>query len=219
MRDTLRSRVRRFFGAGAHGLVGVLEALAPEQVLREAMREADLGIEALRRELSRRAVDRCLTRSQLQAQQRAHAELDSQIGVAIACQRDDLATSAIARQLEAEAECEQLTERLAAADAEVVDLDRYLHAMLERRSMTRIEVEAFLAVRREAAEEPHDERRALHALASCERVCTPEGALAIERRELRDELRHLELTQLTREHAIEARLAARKAAPGLPSGT
>ena len=226
MRDNLIGRVGRIVSGGVNAIVDGLENAAPHAVMAEAIREVDGAVDEVRRELSRTAAQRHVATKRLSELNAEHEGLGEKIAMAVSGGRDDLAKSAIARQIDLEAQVPVL-ER-AVADAS--DEERELRASVEALLAKRREMEARLAELREAARAsasagsssgtsdlggtrgPTAADRAERAGAAFERgYGSATGMNGLGRTVGSDDAARLaELEALTREHRIEERLASIK---------
>ena len=104
MAESIGTRVGRIIAGSVHALIDAVENAAPEMVMEQAIREVDEVIDDVRAELGRAAANKHLASTRLMEENRKHEELGAQIELAVGQARDDLASAAIARQLDIEAQ-------------------------------------------------------------------------------------------------------------------
>lgn len=223
MRDNLMSRVGRIVSGGVNAIVDGLENAAPHAVMAEAVREVDAAVDEVRRELSRTAAQRHVATKRLSELNAEHEGLAGKIAVAVEERRDDLAKSAIARQIDLEAQVPVLERAVAEASDEERELKASVEALLAKRREMQARLNELLEAARSSTrsgpggalpdlDTPTAAERAERAGAAFERgyghaagmpglgAATGPG----------DAARLAELEALTRQHRIEERLASLK---------
>jgi len=133
MSDSLKSRVGRVIAGGIHALLDRIEDQAPEAVMEQSIREADSVINDVRHELGLVSANRHLAQQQHSILNAQHEKLISQIEQAFQQNRDDLATSAVARQLDIEAQIPVLETTLAEYARHENELQGYVAALLAKK--------------------------------------------------------------------------------------
>ncbi|MFN9739611.1 MAG: PspA/IM30 family protein, partial [Pseudomonadota bacterium] len=133
MSETIATRVSRLISGSVNALIDAVENAAPEMVLEQAIREIDAAGDEVRAELGRVIATRHLANKRLMDENARHAELTQQIDVAVGQQRDDLAETAIARQMDIEAQLPVLQSMIADAAAKQKELEGYTAALQGRR--------------------------------------------------------------------------------------
>lgn len=222
MADSLKTRVGRVIAGGVHALLDRLEDQAPEAMMEQAIREADNVVADVRHELGSASANRHLAQQQHLTLNRQHEALSEQLGLALAQQREDLARTAVARQLDIEAQLPVLESTLAELARQEAELRGYVEALLaKRREMdtalaefrkSRAAAQASVAPGRPAGSGPADQRMAA-ATGAFDRVhqrqtglsATAAGASLQQAAQLK------ELDDLVRQGKIEERLAHWKA--------
>lgn len=222
MADSLKTRVGRVIAGGVHALLDRLEDQAPEAMMEQAIREADGVVADVRHELGTTSANRHLAQQQHLALNRQHEGLSEQLGQALAQQREDLARTAVARQLDIEAQLPVLESTLAELARQEAELRGYVEALLaKRREMetalaefrkSRQAAQASVAPGRPVGSGPADQRMAA-ATGAFDRVhqrqtglsATAAGASLQQAAQLK------ELDELVRQGKIEERLAQWKA--------
>lgn len=222
MADSLKTRVGRVITGGVHALLDRLEDQAPEAMMEQAIREADGVITDVRHELGTTSANRHLAQQQHLNLNRQHEALSEQLGQALAQQREDLARTAVARQLDIEAQLPVLESTLAEFARQETELRGYVEALLaKRREMdtaltefrkSRLAAQASLSPGRLTGAGPADVRMAA-ATGAFDRVHqrqTGLGAMAVGA-SLQQAAQLKELDDLVRQSKIEERLAQWKA--------
>lgn len=147
MADDLRTRVGRIIAGSAHALLDKLEDQAPESMMQQAIRELDKVAEEVRQELGRTAANRHLAQQQHADLNRRHTELSGHIEEALTQQREDLARSAVARQIDIEAQLPVLDNTLAALAQEESELKSYAEALQGKKRDMEDALDAYRASR------------------------------------------------------------------------
>ena len=222
MRDTTILRVKRLISGGVNSIVDAIENATPETVMNEAIRELESATDQVREELGRVIASRHLASRRLAEATSKIEELAEQIELAVKERRDDLATGAIARQLDLEAQIPVLESSLKDFSSEERELEGYIAALQARRREMEADLDAYRSAARDAATIGGDasdpsgnngaQARADRADRAFERVMRTSSrvpATADSDREVRAKVAELE--KLSREHRIQERLAAIKA--------
>jgi phage shock protein A len=223
MADSLRARVGRVIAGGVHALLDKLEDQAPEAMMEQSLREADAVIDDVRHELGLVSANRHLAQQQHGSLNAQHATLAAQIDQALAqapTPREDLARTAVARQLDIEAQIPVLETTLADLSREEAELQGFVAALLaKRREME----EALTALRRtrtaaaastrSAAGSSHAEQRMGAVSGAFDRVYERQTGLTPTARgaTLEQAAKLKELDDLVRDNKINERLAQIKA--------
>lgn len=133
MADSLKTRVARVIAGSVHGLVDRLENLAPEAVMEQSIREVESVIADVRHELGLVSANRHLAQQQHASLNAQHEKLSEQTHQALASRREDLARSAVARQLDIEAQLPVLEATLAEHARNEDELKGYTAALLGKK--------------------------------------------------------------------------------------
>lgn len=133
MADSLKTRVARVIAGSVHGLVDRLENLAPEAVMEQSIREVESVIADVRDELGLVSANRHLAQQQHASLNAQHEKLTEQTQQALASRREDLARSAVARQLDIEAQLPVLEATLAEHARNEDELKGYAAALLGKK--------------------------------------------------------------------------------------
>lgn len=215
MADSIFIRVHRVLSASVEDAVAALERASGTSLMREAIRQVARAADEVRTEQAANA-DRVADARRQQAQVRARiAELDDKARYALGKERDDLAGAAVAHQLDLEAELKRLDRVQAEAAEDAVRLDECAAALAARKAQMERELAAFEALQQEerpgAAAVRRDralQEKADRAQATFDRVMAAAGGSAAGRADPHE----AEIDALRREEAVEARLAAMRAA-------
>jgi phage shock protein A len=133
MADSLRTRVSRVIAGGAHALIDKIEDAAPLAMLEQSVREVDTIIDEVRAELGLIAANRHLSQQQHLNLNREHENLMTSIATALSESRDDLAKSAISRQLDIEAQLPILESSLAELGNREKEMSGFVDALLGKK--------------------------------------------------------------------------------------
>lgn len=214
MSESIFIRVHRVLSASVEDAVSALERASGTSLMREAIRQVARAGDDVRTE-QQAVADRIAGAKREQTQLRARlAELDEKAHYALGKERDDLASAAVSKQLDMEAELKRLDRVQADAAEEAVRLDECAAALAARKAQMERELTAFEALRERdgpgAAAVRRDRKlqdRADRAQETFDRVMAFAGGAAAGRADPHE----AEIDALRREDAIEARLAAMRA--------
>jgi len=133
MTDSLSTRVGRVIAASASALVSRLENQAPVALMEQAIREVESIIGEVRRELGKISANRHLAQQQHAHLSTQHSALTEQARQALAENREDLASAAVARQLDIETQLPVLETSLADLARKEEELSGYVAALLSKK--------------------------------------------------------------------------------------
>jgi len=133
MTDSLSTRVGRVIAASASALVSRLENQAPVALMEQAIREVESIIGEVRRELGQISANRHLAQQQHAHLSMVHGGLTEQAQQALAENREDLASAAVARQLDIETQLPVLETSLADLTRKEEELSGYVAALLSKK--------------------------------------------------------------------------------------
>jgi phage shock protein A len=156
--EGLLSRVKRLVSGGVNSLVDAVENVAPETVMKEAIREIDRASNELRDRLGVVLANRHHANKRLADATTRHEDLVVQLTHAVAENRDDLAEAAIARQLDLEAQLPVLEQVLSGAGSEAKEIEGYISALAARRREMESDLAHFVATRDAATSADMGER-------------------------------------------------------------
>lgn len=147
MADSLKTRVGRLIAGSVHALIDHIEDQNPGAAMEQSIREADGVIDEVRQELGRTSANRHLAQQQHARLNGQHADLLTQIDVALAQGREDLARTAVSRQLDIEAQIPVLETTLADFARQETELQGYVAALLAKKREMEDALQAFRANR------------------------------------------------------------------------
>jgi len=160
MTNSLSTRVRRVIAASANALVSRLESQAPVALMDQAIREVDGIIFEVRRELGQISANRHLAQQQHAHLSTQHSTLAEQAQRAMVENREDLASVAVARQLDIEAQLPVLETSLAELARKEEELSGYVAALLGKKR----EMEQALHEFQRSRESPTNNTAAAHSV-------------------------------------------------------
>jgi len=143
MKETLATRVSRIIAGSFHSLLDAVEDAAPEAVMEQAIREIDGAVADVRADLGTVEAQRHLTAKRLAEESRRHDELAEQAQLALDRQREDLATAAVERQIDIEAQIPILESRIAELGDEKSRLEGYVTALQAKKREMQNELGSF----------------------------------------------------------------------------
>lgn len=219
MTDTLQSRVARVIAGSAHALLERIEDAAPIALLAQLARELDTIVNEVRGELGRIAANRHLAQQQHQRLKQEHEDLGDAVAAALDQARDDLARTAIERQIDIEAQLPILESSLYQLAQEENALSGYMDGLMsKRREMAKAITDLEVAQRKSASVAAGHGGNALDANARAieaafDRTYQRQTGLdALARQATADQSAKLtELNGLVLENRISERLATLKA--------
>jgi phage shock protein A len=221
MTDSLRTRVARLIAGGAHALMDRVEDAAPAALMEQAAREVDQLADEVRAELGKVTANRHLAQQQHLNLNREHGELNEAIQTALAAGKEELARSAVARQIDIEAQLPVLDASLTERVQKEKELSGYVDALMSKRREMDAAIRDFETSRQQAAApslgdgptaSPVDQRLR-SAQAAFDRTHQRHTGLdaAAQRAGLEQTAKLRELSELVRDNKINERLAALKA--------
>lgn len=151
MRDSLASRVGRLIAGSIHAVMDAVETAAPEVAMEQAVREIDAAIAEVRTDLGHVEAQRHLTGKRLTEESGRHEQLSERAKLALQEGREDLATAAVERQIDIEAQIPVLETRLAELAEEKARLQGYVTALQAKKREMREALADYVAARRQQA--------------------------------------------------------------------
>lgn len=149
MSESLSSRVGRIISGSFHALIDAVENAAPESVMEQAIREIESAIADVRTDLGKVEAQRHLSAKRLAEEGSRHEQLSDQAQLALKEGRDDLASAAVERQIDIEAQLPVLESRLTELAEDKSRLEGYISALLAKKR----EMREALSDYRKAAEQ------------------------------------------------------------------
>lgn len=156
MNVNLANRVGRIISGGFNMILDAVEDAAPEAVMEEAIREVDSAMEEVRTELGRTIAAKHLANTRLHEENDKHEDLAGKVELAVGQGRDDLAETAIAQQIDIEAQIPVLEQAIAQGSDTERELEGYLSALQARKREMESELSTFRASRRQAGQPAAD---------------------------------------------------------------
>lgn len=224
MGEGIKSRVGRVLAGGVNKLIESIEGVAPDAVLEQTVREIESAIEEVRSEFGRELAAKHLATKRLFEANKKHDDLSERLEVALNQGRDDLAEAAIALQLDIEAQIPVIEQSLQDIGERERELEGYLRALQGRVREMRDELIQYRS-QRGVMNGTHGRGhgggdleairgKVERAEAAFERLLERATGLSsgTVNNDLQSASKMAELDRLTRNHRIQERLAAHKAA-------
>jgi len=226
MTQSLSVRVGRVIAASANALVSRLENQAPVALMEQAIREVDGIISEVRHELGQISANRHLAQQQHAHLSNQHTALAEQARQALANNREDLASAAVARQLDIEAQFPVLETSLAELARKEDELSGYVAALLSKKREMEQALHEFQRIHERAnshavsgtAQSPANQQQRLDsATGAFDRLYQRHAGLspAAAGASLEQAGKLKELDDLVRNNKIAERLAQLRSAPAL----
>lgn len=221
MSESLTQRVSRLVAGSFNALVDAVESTAPEAVMEQAIREVDTAISEVRNELGTVEAQRHLTAKRLTEDSERHDKLEEQARLALTEGREDLAETAVSRQIDLEAQIPVLEARLADLADDKKRLEGYIEALRAKQREMRDALESYQKSQQAAkasgqsepgkpSARPTDER-AERATAAFDRVFRREtGITGTTAGSATEGAQLAELEDLSRKNRVAERLAKLK---------
>ncbi|GAB6093804.1 hypothetical protein JCM14469_00560 [Desulfatiferula olefinivorans] len=223
MKETLIGRIGRIISASFSSLVGAMEDAVPEAVMEQAIMEIDEAIDEVRIELGKIVANKHLANSRLMEENRKHEDLSEKIELAVSQGRDDLAETAIARQLDIEAQIPVLESTIADCGIREKELEGYISALQAKKRQMKDDLSLYRSAQAEAGQPPSTtaagsarnnsaEARVARAESAFERVMEKAAGVPLGTRSgtLKDETNMAELEAMARKNRIHERLLSIK---------
>lgn len=219
MADNIAVRVTRIVGGSVHALLDAVEDATPEATMGQAIREVDQVIDEVRTELGRVEAAKHLVTSQLNKLNTESERLATQVELAMAQNREDLARSGLEKQINIEDQVPVLQKSLAEQQERGKELEGYITALLAKKREMEQALQEFIASRASTAS-PRAQTRAAgtaqarvdNAGSAFDRVMARQtGVSGLSASVTADAAKLKELQDLQRNHRIEERLAKLKA--------
>lgn len=223
MREGLVGRVKRLMAGSLNSVVDAVEMVAPEVVLKQAIRETEEALDEVKHELGRTIVNKHHAASRLATANDKHEELSRQVEFAVGEGRDDLAEAAISRQLDIEAQMPILESALHDFSTTETELEGYVEGLKARQREMQEDLDEYLRAQR--VEEAAASAAGIPGTASTPGIKAAQADRAFDRvlkgatgvgasgRTDRDTSAKLdELSRIERENRIKERLARVRAA-------
>lgn len=220
MAESIFTRVGRLLSARVEDNVDAMERANSDGVMRESIREVDRTIDAVRADRERAMTRRLQAARQQEMIARKVEELTGKARFAVESGRDDLAESALARQVDLEEQSTRLNEVQSLAREEEAKLEESLAALRGRKTQMQEALAAFDIARSDAsmggdggfAQSCNVERKVERAEAAFDRAMTGAGGVGFSRGDAATLNGVAELDTLQKGATVASRLAALKRA-------
>ncbi len=216
MAESMSKRVSRLVSGGFNALVNAVEDASPKTVMQEAIREVEGAIDEVKAELGSAIASTHHATTRLAEENNKHTSLGEKIELAVKEGRDDLAETAIAQQLDIEAQIPVLEAAIEDGNSRQKELEQYVAALKAKKREMEEELLSFSASQKVASEGSPGhaggkdvESKVDRASDAFDRVASratglPPGARANDRKSAAE---LAELDELARKNAIAERLA------------
>lgn len=151
MSSQLKQRVARIIAGGTHALLNKIEDAAPVAMLEQHVRELDSLTDEVRTELGKVVANRHLSQQHYAALNQEHDQISAALATAIESGRDELASTAIGRQMDIEAQLPIIEVTLTDLSQQERDLSSYIDAMMGKRREMRLAIAQFEATQKQSA--------------------------------------------------------------------
>ena len=210
------TRVRRVVSASIETAVSAAENVSGTALLREAVRELERAEDAMRRDRDRLVARRDGAVTDQKARKAKAAEMADNARYALTKGREDLATQAIAHQIDLEAEADRLAMVQAEAKVELAAVEEALAELAARREKMNREVAAAASAQAGGhyapAGKPSPQAKVDGAIARANEIFErATGSIADPLRDPATARGMAEVQTMKRDDAIAERLAAMKA--------
>jgi phage shock protein A len=218
MAETLAVRVTRILAGSAHAFLDVLEDMAPEAMMRQAVREIDQVMSEVRVDLGKAEAAKHLVTTQINKLNTESEQLAAHIETALKGGQDDLARAGIERQTLIDDQVPVLQRSLLEQQEKSRELEGYITALLAKRREMESELQQYLASRAHAGDptsasgKAAQDARVDDARSAFDRVLSRNtGVAGLNPANIGDAQKLKELQDLSRRNRIEERLAQLKA--------
>jgi phage shock protein A len=218
MAETLATRVTRILAGSAHAFLDVVEDMAPEAMMRQAVREIDQVMGEVRVDLGKVEAAKHLITTQINKLNSESEQLSANVETALTSGQEALARAGIERQTLIDDQVPVLQRSLTEQQEKARELEGYITALLAKRREMEGELQQYLASRQHATSagsasgKANHEARVDDARSAFDRVLARQtGVSGLNPANAGDALKLKELQDLARNNRIEERLAQLKA--------
>jgi phage shock protein A len=218
MVETLTTRVTRILAGSAHAFFDAIEDVAPEAMMRQAIRDIDQVVSEARADLGKVEAAKHLITSQINKLNSENEQLAGQVETALESGQEGLARAGIERQTLIDDQTPVLQRALADQQDHGRELEGYVAALLAKRREMEAALQQYLAGRANgaspgaAAGKANREARIEGAQSAFDRVLARQtGVTGLTGTVGGDAQKLKELEDLARRQRIEERLAELKA--------
>jgi len=218
MAETLSARVTRILAGSAHALLDAIEDIAPEAVMRQAIREIDQVLGDVRLDLGKVEAAKHLTTSHINKLNNENEQLASDVELALERGEEGLARAGIERQTLIDDQTPVLQHSLSEQQDKSRELEGYITALLAKRREMEDTFQLYLASRAQASPAAaatgrvNQGARVENAQSAFDRTLARQtGVTALGSLPTGDAQKLKELQELARRNRIDERLAQLKA--------
>lgn len=218
MAETLATRVTRILAGSAHAFLDAVEDMAPEAMMRQAVREIDQVMSEVRTDLGKIEAAKHLITSQINKLNTENEQLAANVENALAAGEEDLARAGIERQTIIDDQTPVLQRSLAEQQDRARELEGYITALLAKRREMEEALQQYLASLTHATGATSASGKVSHdarvddARSAFDRVLARQtGVAGLSAAATGDAQKLKELQDLARRNRIEERLAQLKA--------
>ena len=151
MAETLSARVTRLLAGSAHALLDAIEDIAPEAVMRQAIREIDQVLGDVRLDLGKVEAAKHLITSHINKLNNENEQLASDVELALERGEEGLARAGIERQTLIDDQTPVLQHSLSEQQDKSRELEGYITALLAKRREMEDAFQLYLASRVQAS--------------------------------------------------------------------
>jgi phage shock protein A len=217
MSESLALRVKRLVSGGANAIVAAVEAMAPEMVMEEAIREIDRAVADVRTELGQVLTRQYHATQRLATENERHESLKEKIRIALKEGRDDLAEAGVAQLLDIEAQIPLIEATALETRAAQTELESFIAALQARKREMIAELNVYRSAQSSAETAAESapssvRQRVQNAQSAFDRVMDGAGGLGLGGGvpDPKTAKANAELEELARRNRIKERLAALK---------
>jgi phage shock protein A len=221
MADTLAVRVTRIMAGSAHAFLDAVEDMAPEAMMRQAIRELEQVLAEVRVDLGKVEAGKHLVVSQMTKLNDENELLSAQIETALAQGKEDLARAGVERQTLIEDQTPVLQRSLAEQNDRASELEGYITGLLAKRREMEEVLKEYLASQAKvtsvstAAGKGSKDSKVESAQSSFDRVLARQtGVSGMVGSATGDAVKLRELQETARRQRVDEKLAALKAKLG-----
>jgi phage shock protein A len=207
MNESITSRVSRLISGSVNAIVDKAESLSPELIMKETIREVDSTIDEVKILLGKETIELRKTKTQLENEKSKHKKLTEQIEIAISEGRDDLAKSAISRQMDIETQIPILEEIVSQIEKNITKLENYIDALNAKKREMQEDLREFIKITKEQSISSNITADVEKAEEAFSRVNTGISSKFVSN----DDVQLAELDKLSRDSRVSERLQSLKA--------
>jgi phage shock protein A len=207
MNESITSRVSRLISGSINAIVDKAESLSPELVMKETIREVDSTIDEVKVLLGKETIEHKKTKAQFENEKTKYEKLTEQIEIAISQDRDDLAKSAISRQMDIETQIPILEETVSQIEKNITKLENYIDALNAKKREMQEELQEFIKITKEQSVSSNITSNVEKAEEAFSRVNSGIGSKFLNK----DDVQLAELDKLSRDNRVAERLQSLKA--------